>query len=74
MARSRLRSTVQTVNARSGVEAAEGLCVPGPVAVPDASGAITSMDPREIDDPVVVVPQITWEMFVDFLNAGQWYE
>jgi len=48
--------------------------VPGPVAVLDASGAIASMDPRDIDDPVVVLPQITWEMFVDFLNAGQWYE
>lgn len=48
--------------------------VPGPVAVLDASGAITSMNPRDIDDPVVVLPKITWEMFVDFLNAGQWYE
>lgn len=48
--------------------------VPGPVAVLDASGAISSMDPRDIDDPVVVLPQITWEMFVDFLEAGQWYE
>lgn len=48
--------------------------VPGPVAVLDASGAITSVDPRDIDDPVVVLPQITWEMFVDFLDAGQWYE
>ena len=48
--------------------------VPGPVAVLDASGAITSVDSRDIDDPVVVLPQITWEMFVDFLDAGQWYE
>lgn len=48
--------------------------VPGPVAVLDASGAITSVDPRDIDDPVVALPQITWEMFVDFLNDGQWYE
>jgi len=48
--------------------------VPGPVAVLDASGAITSMDPRDLDDPVVVLPQISWEVFVDFLNAGQWYE
>jgi hypothetical protein len=48
--------------------------VPGPVAVLDASGAITSVDPRDIDDPVVALPQITWEMFVDFLDAGQWYE
>ncbi|MBN2193179.1 MAG: hypothetical protein JW751_10220 [Polyangiaceae bacterium] len=48
--------------------------VPGPVAVLDASGAITSMGPRDIDDPVVALAQITWEMFVDFLDAGQWYE
>jgi hypothetical protein len=48
--------------------------VPGPVAVLDPSGAITSVDPRDIDDPVVALPQITWEMFVEFLDAGQWYE
>ncbi len=48
--------------------------VPGPVAVLDAAGALTSTDPRDIDDPVVVLPQISWEMFVDFLDAGQWYE
>jgi len=48
--------------------------VPGPVAVLDAFGAITSVDPRDIDGPVVALPQITWEMFVDFLDAGQWYE
>lgn len=48
--------------------------VPGPVVVLDASGAITSVDPRDIDDPVVALPQITWEMFVGFLDAGQWYE
>jgi hypothetical protein len=32
------------------------------------------MDPRDIDDPIVALPQITWEMFVDFLDAGQSYE
>jgi hypothetical protein len=48
--------------------------VPGPVAVLDASGAITTMDPRDIDDPVVEVPEITWRQFVEFLEAGQWYE
>ena len=47
---------------------------PGPVAVVDASGAITSVDPRDIDDPAFALPQITWEMFIDFLDAGQWYE
>ncbi|MFC1642740.1 hypothetical protein ACFL5O_08660 [Myxococcota bacterium] len=48
--------------------------VPGPVAVLEPSGAITSVDPRDIDDPVVALPEITWEMFVEFLDAGQWYE
>lgn len=48
--------------------------VPGRVAVLDASGALTSMDPRDIDDRVVALRQITWEMFVDFLDAGQGYE
>ncbi len=48
--------------------------VPGSVAVPDASGAISSMDPRDIDDGAVVLPQITWQLFVDFLDAGQWHE
>ena len=48
--------------------------VPGPVAVLDASGAITTMDPRDIEDPVVDVSEITWRQFVEFLEAGQWYE
>lgn len=48
--------------------------VPGPVAVLDPSGEITSVDPRDIDDPVIALPAITWEIFVEFLNAGQWYE
>lgn len=48
--------------------------VPGPVAVLDASGAVTSMAPSDIDAPVVELPEITWEAFIDFLNAGQWYE
>jgi hypothetical protein len=48
--------------------------VPGLVAVLDASGKLTSMNPRDIDDPVVELPEIRWESFVDFLNAGQWYE
>ncbi|HVY28333.1 MAG TPA: hypothetical protein VHB79_17380 [Polyangiaceae bacterium] len=48
--------------------------VPGPVAVLDAAGAITSVDPRDIENPLVALRPITWEMFADFLNAGQWYE
>jgi hypothetical protein len=48
--------------------------VPGQVAVVDASGAVTSVDPRDIDAPVVDVREISWEAFVDFLDCGQWYE
>jgi hypothetical protein len=48
--------------------------VPGEVAVLDASGELTTADPRDLDNPVVRLPEITWEMFVDFLNAGQFYE
>jgi len=48
--------------------------VSGPVAILDPTGAITALDPRNIDEPVVEVPRISWKMFVDFLNAGQWYE
>ena len=48
--------------------------VPGPVAVVDASGIVTSVDPRDLEEPVVELRPITWEMFVDFLECGQWYE
>jgi hypothetical protein len=48
--------------------------VPGEVAVFDASGKLTTADPRDLDNPVVKLPEITWEMFVAFLNAGQFYE
>lgn len=48
--------------------------VPGEVAVLDASGQLTTADPRDLESPVVQLPEITWEMFVDFLNAGQFYE
>ncbi|MCW5790248.1 MAG: hypothetical protein KIT72_07500 [Polyangiaceae bacterium] len=48
--------------------------VPGPVAVMDASGKITSVDPRELDEPVVEIAEVTWEVFVEFLEAGQQYE
>ncbi len=53
---------------------AERCYVPGPVAVIDAAGTMTSVDPRDIDDPVVELQVITWEAFVDFLDAGQCYE
>lgn len=48
--------------------------VPGPVAVLDASGAVTSVDPRCLDGEVEPLPPITWDVFADFLWAGQSYE
>jgi hypothetical protein len=48
--------------------------VPGPVVVLDASGALVSVDPRDVDDPVVELEPITWETFSDFLGSGQCYE
>lgn len=48
--------------------------VPGKVAVFDASGAMTAVDPRELVDPITALPAITWHQFVEFLEAGQSYE
>ncbi|MEZ4364126.1 MAG: hypothetical protein R3B48_28390 [Kofleriaceae bacterium] len=48
--------------------------VPGPVAVLDESGAVVSMDPRDVEEPIVELPPITWEQFTEFLEAGQCYE
>lgn len=59
-----------------GWDPADGgrIMVPGPVAVLGEDGKLTSVDPSEIDDPVVPLPEITWEAFADFLQNGQWYE
>jgi hypothetical protein len=48
--------------------------VPGPVAVMGDDGEIHLVDPAEIDDSVVPLPEVTWEAFTDFLQNGQWYE
>lgn len=48
--------------------------VPGLVAVADASGGLTSMDPRDIEDPEVALSEVTWDTFIDFLDDGQSYE
>lgn len=48
--------------------------VPGPVAVLDASGAVSTVDPRDIEDPVIELPEVSWPEFVEFLEAGQTYE
>jgi hypothetical protein len=48
--------------------------VPGPVAVMDSSGQIQERDPREIEDPIQSILEITWDDFRYFLGQGQWYE
>lgn len=48
--------------------------VPGQVACVDSDGKMTSCDPRELDQPPVEVPEITWEKFSDFIWCGQSYE
>jgi hypothetical protein len=48
--------------------------VPGPVAVVDDAGRITSADPRSLDEPTVEVGPISWDTFAAFLASGQWYE
>lgn len=48
--------------------------VPGPVAVLDAAGSLSTADPRELDEPVVTIHEICWEAFEAFLEAGQTYE
>lgn len=48
--------------------------VPGPVATNDDSGAIVTVDPREFDDPEVILDPMGWDAFTSFLEAGQWYE
>lgn len=48
--------------------------VPGPVAVLGEDGRITAMDPADVPDPVIALPEISWKAFTDFLQSGQWYE
>jgi hypothetical protein len=48
--------------------------VPGPVAVLDASGELTTVDPRDIEEPVVALHGFSWHELVGLLDAGQSYE
>ncbi|MDQ2687518.1 MAG: hypothetical protein M3Y28_06580 [Armatimonadota bacterium] len=54
-------------------DATERDFVPGQVTVM-ASEGIQSIDPQDIERPIVEVPQLTWEQFQDFLISGQTYE
>lgn len=48
--------------------------VPGLVAVLDEHGQLTTADPRELEEPIVALPTISWDDFSSFLQAGQLYE
>jgi hypothetical protein len=48
--------------------------VPGPVAILDDAGKISSADPRTVDSPTYALPFVSWDTFADFLRQGQWYE
>lgn len=48
--------------------------VPGPVAVLDAAGSLSTADPRALDEPVLPIHEIRWVDFEAFLEAGQSYE
>lgn len=45
--------------------------VPGKVAVAGPDDSLSFVDPREIDEAIVELPEIGWEQFADFLWAGQ---
>jgi hypothetical protein len=49
--------------------------VPGKVAVLDPStGNIESVDPEDIEEPTIRLTELSWDLLVDFLHAGQTYE
>lgn len=48
--------------------------VPGPVAVLDALGELTTVDPRELEEPVAELQGFAWPELVSLLDAGQMYE
>lgn len=48
--------------------------VPGPVAVIDEHGQLTTADPRDLEEPIVELAAISWDDFAGFLEAGQFYE
>lgn len=47
--------------------------VQGPVAELDEGGQASAVDPR-VHSPMIALAEISWEMLVDFADAGQMYE
>ena len=48
--------------------------VPGQVAIMDSQGNVQSVDPQSVERPIVMLTQISWEEFQEFLVCGQTYE
>jgi hypothetical protein len=48
--------------------------VPGQVAVLNAEGGIDSVNPADIERPLVEIETLSWDDFVEFLECGQQYE
>lgn len=48
--------------------------VPGEVAVLDSAGHVSVHDPRELQEPLITVSGLPWDLLTDFLVAGQQYE
>jgi hypothetical protein len=48
--------------------------VPGAVATIDEQGNLQSVDPQDLDRPVVSIPALCWSDFIDFVWCGQMYE
>lgn len=48
--------------------------VPGQVTVLASQGTFQSVNPQDIERPIVDMPQLSWEDFQDFIICGQIYE
>jgi hypothetical protein len=50
------------------------ILVPGPVAVLNGHGKVTSVDPGDIKEPTFEILGVNWDEFTDFLHVGRCYE
>ncbi|HEX7843110.1 MAG TPA: hypothetical protein VF469_36810 [Kofleriaceae bacterium] len=48
--------------------------VPGKVAVLDESGDVVLADPAQLEEPIVEIETVSWDVFADFLECGRCYE
>ncbi len=67
-------ATVGSFGGWQGDDDSGRMYVPGEVAVTNESGEITTCIPEDVDNPIYIMPKITWEDFSAFLSDGQLYE